>query len=94
MQTDVKSAVCAAGASTTAVSTRTRLKGLTISYASGGTVVVTDGNGGATLYSFTAPTAVGAVGSINILIPGEGILAYTGLYVTNAAATTASVFYG
>lgn len=91
MQTDVKSAVCAAGASTTAVSTRTRLKGLTISYASGGTVVVTDGNGGATLYSFTAPTAVG---SINILIPGEGILAYTGLYVTNAAATTASVFYG
>tara|TARA_R110000868_G_scaffold188827_2_gene431663 strand:- start:334 stop:609 length:276 start_codon:yes stop_codon:yes gene_type:complete len=91
MQTDVKSAVCAAGASTTAVSGRVRLKGLTISYASGGTVVVTDGNGGATLYSFTAPLAVGAT---NILIPGEGILANTGLYVTNAAATTASVFYG
>ena len=91
MQTDVKSAACAAGASTTAVSVRTRLKGLTISYPSGGTVVVTDGNGGATLYSFTAPLVAG---STNILIPGQGILATTGLYVTNAAATTASVFYG
>lgn len=91
MQTDVKSAVCAAGTSTTAVSVRTRLKGLTISYPSGGTVVVTDGDGGATLYSFTAPLAAG---STNILIPGQGILATTGLYVTNAAATTASVFYG
>jgi hypothetical protein len=91
MQTDVKSETCAAGASTTAVSVRTRLKGLTISYASGGTVVVTDGNGGPTLYSFTAPTVAGTT---NVIIPGQGILATTGLYVTNAAATTASVFYG
>ena len=91
MQTDVKSETCAAGASTTAVSVRTRLKGLTISYASGAVVTITDGNGGATLYSFTAPLAAGAT---NILIPGQGILASTGLYVTNPAATTTSIFYG
>ena len=91
MQTDVKSAACGAGASTTVFTGRTRLKGLTISFASGGTVVVTDGNGGATLYSFTAPAAIGAT---NVLIPGEGVLAYNGIYVTTAALTTASVFYG
>jgi hypothetical protein len=91
MQTDVKSATCAAGVSTTAFTGRTRLKGLTISFASGSTVVVTDGSGGATLYSFTAPLTAGAT---NILIPGEGVLAYNGIYVTTAVATTASVFYG
>ena len=91
MQTDVKSQACAAGASTTVTSTRSRVKAVTVSYASGGTVVITDGNGGATLYSFTAPAAIGA---INVLLPGEGILAYNGIYATCAAATTAIVVYG
>jgi hypothetical protein len=91
MQTDVKSGVCFAGASTDVVPYSTRLKGLTISYPSGGTVAVTDGNGGATLFLFSAPAAAG---SISILIPGEGIRATTGLYVTCAASTTANVFYG
>lgn len=91
MQTDVKAASCAANGSTTAYADRTRLRALTISYASGGTVAVTDGNGGATLFSFTAPAAAG---SVHVIIPGEGILANTGLYVTNAASTTAVVYYG
>lgn len=91
MQTDVKAASCAANGSTTAYADRTRLRALTISYASGGTVAVTDGNGGATLFSFTAPAAAG---SIHVIIPGEGILAQSGLYVTNAASTTAIVYYG
>lgn len=91
MQTDVKSAACAAGASTTAVAYRTRLKGLTISYPSGGTVVVTNGNGGATLFTWTAPAAAG---DTCVFIPGEGIVASAGLYVTCAASTTANVFYG
>jgi len=90
-QTDVKSAVCGAGASTAATSYRSRLKALTISYTTSGTVSVTDGNGGATLFSFTAPAAAGA---IHILCPGEGILALTGLYVTVPATTTVTVFYG
>ena len=91
MQTDVKAASCGAGASTTAFSGRTRLRGLTISYPSGGTVSVTDGNGGATLFSFTAPAAIGTT---HVIIPGEGILANTGLYVTCASSTTAVAFYG
>lgn len=91
MQTDVRSASCAAGVSTTAFTGRTRLKGLTISFASGGTVTVTDGNGGPTLYSFIAPATIGAM---SVLIPSEGILAASGLYVTTSAATTTSVFYG
>lgn len=90
MQTDVKSQACAAGTNTTVTSTRSRIKAITISYPTSGTVAITDGSGGATLYSFTAPAAVG---SINILLPGEGILAYNGIYVTCAATTTAIVVY-
>lgn len=91
MQTDVKSAACAANGSTSAYEARTRLRAVTVSYASGGTVAITDGNGGATLFSFTAPAAAG---SIHMIMPGEGILASDGLYVTNAASTTAIVYYG
>jgi hypothetical protein len=29
-----------------------------------------------------------------MLFPGEGILAQTGIYVTNGTGTTATVFYG
>ena len=91
MQTDVISSACAANTSTSVTTSRVRLKGLTISYASGGTVSVANGNGGSVLFSFTAPAAIG---SINVVIPGEGVLASAGLYVTCAASTTANVFYG
>jgi hypothetical protein len=91
MQTDVKSGFCFAAASTAVVTERTRLRGVTISYPSGGTVQVTNGNGGAVLFTFQAPATAG---SVNVLIPGEGILASAGLYVTCAASTTANVFYG
>ena len=93
MQTDVKSAACAAGTSTTAFGDRTRIKALTISYpTAGGTVTVKNGDtNGDTLFSFTSPAAVGCV---HILIPGEGILATSGLYVTCAANTTAVAYYG
>jgi hypothetical protein len=91
MQTDVKSAACAAGATTAATGFRSRLKGLTISYTTSGTVSVTDGSGGVTLFSFTAPAAIGA---IHILIPGQGILAQNGLSVVCGASTTAVAYYG
>lgn len=92
MQTDVKASACAAGASTTAFSGRTRLRALTISYPSGGTVTVKDGgSSGATIFSFTAPAAIGTV---HVIVPGEGILANTDLYVTCAASTTAIAYYG
>lgn len=91
MQTDVKSAACAAGATTAVTGYRSRLKALTISHTTSGTVSVTDGAGGAVLFDFTAPAAVGG---LHILIPGEGILAQNGLSVICAASTTAVAFYG
>jgi homoaconitase/3-isopropylmalate dehydratase large subunit len=51
---------------------------------------VADGNS-VTLFSFTAPAAVG---SIHVLIPGEGLLAQNGMTVTCGASTTAVAFYG
>ena len=91
MQYDVKSAAAAAGATTTIFAGPARIKGLTISYASGGTVVLNDGTGGTAMFSFTAPAAAGA---INIAIPGEGIRCNTNISAVCAASTTAVVFYG
>ena len=92
MQTDVKSGAAGAGASTAVTSFRSRLKAVALTYtSSAGAITVTDGNGGVTLFTFT-PAAV--AGSLYMLFPGEGILAQTGLYVTNGTGTTATVFYG
>ena len=88
MQYDVKSTACASGASTEVFAGPARVKGMTVSYASGGTVVIA--NGGSNVYSFTAPAAAG---SINILIPGEGIRCSANVVATTANAT-ATVFYG
>ena len=89
MQTDVKSAERTTTG--TAYAAPARLKGLVISFAQGGTVVVKDGGAsGATVFSFTAP-AVGGV--VPVMIPGEGILCRTDIHVTLSSAT-AVVFYG
>lgn len=68
-----------------------RVRAVTISYASGGTVALKDGgSGGTTMWSFTAPAAAG---SISVLLPASGIRFDTDIYatVTNATAT---VVYG
>lgn len=89
MQTDVKSAERTSTG--TAYAAPARLKGLVISFATGGTVVVKDGGAsGATVFSFTAPAAAGVV---PVMIPGEGILCRTDIHVTLTDAT-ATVFYG
>ena len=90
MQTDVKSASAAAGATTTIFDGPTRIKGISISYASGGTVVLNDGTGGTAQFSFTAPAAAG---SIYMPFPGEGIKCSTNVSAVCAASTTAVVFY-
>jgi hypothetical protein len=70
---------------------RTRVKALTINYASGGTVAIKNGgSGGTTVWSFTAPAAAG---SVNVLLPGEGILCDTSVYATLSSATV-TVVYG
>ena len=91
MQYDVKSGAAAAGATTTIFGGPARIKGLTISYPSGGTVVLNDGTGGTAMFSFTAPAAAG---SISILIPGAGIRCNTNISAVCAASTTAVIFYG
>ena len=91
MQTDVKSGAAAANATTTIFAGPARIKGVTISYSTGGTVVLNDGTSGTTMFSFTAPAAAG---SVNILIPGEGIKCSTNISAVVSATTTAVVFYG
>lgn len=68
-----------------------RVKSIVISYASGGTVAIKNGgSGGTTVWSFTAPAAAG---TINVLLPGEGIRCSTNIYVALSSAT-ATVTYG
>ena len=89
MQTDVKAAEVTSSA--TAFASRTRVRAVTVSFASGGTVAIKDGgSSGTTMWSFTAPAAAGVV---HVLLPGEGILCQSSVYVavTNATAT---VVYG
>jgi len=90
-QTDVKSAAAAAGATTTIFAGPTRIKGVLISYASSGTVVLNDGTGGTAMFSFTGPAAIG---SVYVAIPGEGIKCSTNVSAVCGASTTAVVFYG
>ena len=92
MQTDVQAAACAAGATTDVTTYRSRIKGIALAIpTAGGTISITDGNGGATLFSFVAAAAAG---NFNVVIPGEGILAEVGIRVTTPANMTATVFYG
>jgi hypothetical protein len=88
MQTDVKGATCAAGASTTAYDGRTRLKGLWYSATAQGTIAVKDN--ATTLFTLT----IGAAESNYVLLPGEGVLVQTSLVLTNSGAVAAVAFYG
>jgi hypothetical protein len=91
MQTDVLSTAAAAGATTTIFGGPARIKGVSISYSTGGTVVLNDGTGGTAKLSFTAPATAG---SIYIKVPGEGIKCMTNISAVCSATTTAVVFYG
>ena len=94
MQTDVKAVACPANTSTTAFAGRTRLKGVVIAApAAGGTLTVKDGGAsGTTRFSLVVPAGDATVE--NILIPGEGILFDSDLYVTCPADMPVTVFYG
>jgi len=91
MQTDVKSTAAAANATTTIFAGPARIKGISISYSTGATVVLNDGTGGTAVFSFTAPAAAN---STYILFPGEGIRCSTNISAVVSATTTAVVFYG
>ena len=92
MQTDVKAVERTTTG--TVVGGRNRIKGITISYLSGGVVVLRDGGAsGTTAWSFTAPVVIGTAGTVNINMPGEGILCVTDIHATLTLATV-TVVYG
>lgn len=93
MQTDVKSTAIAAAQTNSAVfAGPARIKGMVVSVpAGGGTLVLKDGSGGTTVFSFVAPAVLGAV---NVIVPGEGIYCANGIYATTPASMTVTVFYG
>lgn len=102
MQTDVKATVALtstgnftdAGTAGSLVATRTRIRGFyAVCGATAGSVTIADGNGGATLLVINTPAST-AQGVVFMTLPGEGILATTGLYGTVSNTTSCVLFYG
>jgi len=92
MQTDVKAGYVSSSA--TVFSGRTRFKGLVVTPGSlAGTAVVRDGGASGTVLFSTATLQNGT--PFNVIVPGEGVLCATDLYVAvTGTGTTATVFYG
>ena len=91
MQYDVSSAVATSDG--TMVAYRARVKGMVItSSASAGSVVLKDGgSGGTSLVTINTP----ATASVhNVLLPGEGVLFESSIYVDLTNVTSVTVFYG
>jgi hypothetical protein len=96
MQTDVLSAHLSAAGSYYVG--RTRLKGMIITPKASTVATFEIRNGsasGAVLFTMDIPS-LGTPNSFYILVPGEGILASTGLYLTTSVGTVTgiTVFYG
>ena len=96
MQYDVKSAHLSAAGSYYAG--RTRLKGIVVTpkATTAATFEIRDGSAtGAVLYTMDIPS-LGTPNTFYILVPGEGVLANNGLYLTLSvgSVTGISVFYG
>ena len=96
MQTDVKSAHLSTAGSYYAG--RTRLKGFVVTPAisTACTLEIRDGSAtGSVLFTMDI-TSQTVANSTYVLVPGEGILASTGLYLTLSVGslTSLSVFYG
>jgi hypothetical protein len=96
MQTDVKSAHLSAAGSYYVG--RTRLRGIVISpkASTAATFEIRDGSSsGVVLYTMDI-ASLGTPNTFYVLIPGEGILAATGLYLTLSvgSVTGVTIFYG
>ena len=96
MQTDVQSAHLSTAGSYYAG--RTRLKGMIITPKASTVATFEIRNGSASsavLFTMDIPS-LGTPNSFYILVPGEGILASTGLYLTLSVGTVTgiTVFYG
>lgn len=91
MQTDVLSAVATADGSI--ISGRNRLKGVVLtSSATAGSIVFRDGGVSGTV-RLTLNTPASA-GFHDIVIPGEGVLFSSDIYVALTNVTSVTIFYG
>jgi len=96
MQTDVKSAHLSAAGSY--IASRTRLRGIVVTpkATTAATFEIRDGSATApVLYTMDIPS-LGTPNSFYVAVPGEGLLAQTGLYLTlsTGSVTGITVFYG
>lgn len=91
MQTDVRSATVTADG--TAYAGRTRVKSLVVATAgTAGSVVVKDGGAsGTTKIAINTPASAGLH---NILIPGQGVLFESDVYVDVTNVPSVTVFFG
>ena len=91
MQTDILSAT--ATSSSTVISARARIKGVLITTtSSAGSVVFKDGgSSGTTRMTLNTPAAAEM---FNALLPGEGVLFSTDVYVALTNVSSITVFYG
>jgi hypothetical protein len=96
MQTDVKSAHLSAAGSF--ILGRTRLRGIVVSpkASTAATFEIRDGSATAAVLFTMDIASVTTPVNFSITIPGEGILATTGLHLTTSVGTIVSieVFYG
>ena len=96
MQTDVKSAHLSAAGSYYVG--RARLKGLVVSpkASTAATFEIRDGSATAAILYTMDIASLGTPNTVSIFVPGEGILASTGLYLTTSVGTVTgiTVFYG
>jgi hypothetical protein len=96
MQTDVLSAHLSAAGSYYVG--RTRLRGIVISpkASTAATFEIRNGSATATVLYTMDIASLGTPNTFYVLIPGEGILATTGLYLTTSTGTVIgiTVFYG
>lgn len=85
---DVKAVTLTADGS--AYGARARVKGIHYTTTSAGSIVLKDGGaGGASVLDVAIP----ASGSGNIIIPGDGILFNTSVYLDLTNATSVTIFY-
>jgi len=96
MQTDVKSAHLSAAGSYYVG--RARLKGIVVSpkASTAATFEIRDGSATAAILYTMDIASLGTPNTVSIFVPGEGILAYTGLYLTTSVGTVTgiTIFYG
>ena len=90
MQTDVKAATVTSEGS--AYAARARVKALSfVTTGTAGSVQIEDGDGGAVKLNIAT---AGVADTQYVLVPGEGVLFETGIWVVPANVTSVTVFYG